>query len=539
MKKFYSAFLFFILFGTIKLSAQVTKIDSSNLPLVLMKLPFLWPPWDPIPDTPKVTVDMGVIDNGYNVMTHVTDPLNVYNGKIGIEKRGSISQAFWYTQKSYGFETRDTLGNNLNTILLNMPKEHDWVLYAPFDDHTLMRNVMTYELARELGYYAPRTKFCEVQFYDWAWTPDYRGLYVMMEKIKRGNKRVNIAKLDTNDNAGDSLTGGYIFAVDRNIWANDSGWFSPKDTGVFFSYKYPKSGAITIQQKSYIQSYVDSFETALQGPNFSNPTTGFRKYIDVTSFMDFFFIQEMSKNIDGYKRSSYLYKDKNSKDPHIHAGPHWDYNSAWNVHACGFDSTSGWDYPMSCWVNASYHVPFWWGRLLQDTNYTHDLKCRWLHLRATTLSDAHIFHIMDSIKTYINDASIRHFSRFTINTTLQVEVDSLKNWIIARLAWMDANMPGNCWDVSVPESSFENSFNVYPNPASDEVNVNFYLVTDKNLSLELFDAVGRKVKMIEENKFHSGNNSLKLDLKNNSAGIYFLKVKSENSIFTKKIVKTE
>src|SRR5687768_7440280 len=74
-------------------------LDSTKLPIVAMKLPFLSPSWDPIPDEPKVTVGMAIIDNGYNVMNHMTDPQNGYKGTIGIEKRGSISQAFWYQQK--------------------------------------------------------------------------------------------------------------------------------------------------------------------------------------------------------------------------------------------------------------------------------------------------------------------------------------------------------------------------------------------------------------------------------------------------------
>jgi hypothetical protein len=214
--------------------AQVTlTLDSTRLPIVAIKLPYLWPPWDPIPDTPKVEANMGIIDNGYNVMNHITDPINGYKGKIGIEKRGSISQYWWFVQKSYGFETRDIASADSDAVVLNMPPEHDWILYGPYDDETLMRNVLMYQLGRDMGYYAPRSKHCEVQFYDWTWQPDYRGVYVMMEKIKRDKFRVDIAKLTPTDTTGDNLTGGYIFAVDKNIWANDSGWKSPYDTGVF------------------------------------------------------------------------------------------------------------------------------------------------------------------------------------------------------------------------------------------------------------------------------------------------------------------
>ena len=95
---------------------------------------------------------------------------------------------------------------------MGMPKENDWVLYGPFNETTLMRNVMTYQLVRELGYWVTRTKFCEMMLKT-GFTWNYNGVYVMMEKIKQGKNRVDISKLDLDDNAGDSLTGGYIIAV--------------------------------------------------------------------------------------------------------------------------------------------------------------------------------------------------------------------------------------------------------------------------------------------------------------------------------------
>ncbi|MBK7816824.1 MAG: CotH kinase family protein [Sphingobacteriaceae bacterium] len=440
-------------FGPLASTQAVTlTLDSSKLPIVALKLPFLLPANDPIPDTPKVTVGMGIINNGYNVMNHITDVPNGYKGQIGIEKRGSISQTSWFLQKSYGLETRDISGADSDAVILGMPIEHDWILYGPYDDESLMRNTLIYQLGRDMGYYTPRAKYCEVQFYNYLWQPDYRGIYIMMEKIKRDANRVNISKLTPIDNTGDDVTGGYIFAVDKNIWANDSGWISLKDAGVFFSYKYPKSDDITIQQKNYLKAYVDSFETALQGPNFMSPTIGYKKYIDHNTFIDFFFMQEISKSIDAFRRSAYLYKDKNSKGGKIKAGPLWDFNSAmYNVKLCAFEQDTGWAYKSTCWINSAYHVPFWWGRLLQDSNYTKDLKCRWAQLRSTTLDTTHIFKIIDSIKTYVSDASVRHFLRFDINTNLQIQCDTLKWWLKKRLAWLDSKMPGLCTTIGLSE----------------------------------------------------------------------------------------
>lgn len=530
--------VFFILRASVTSAQTPIVLDSSNLPIVAMKLPYLWPPWDPIPDTPKVTVDMGIIDYGYNTINHITDSINGYLGKIGIEKRGSISQAFWYLQKSYGLETRDTLGNELDAPILGMPSEHDWILYAPFDDHTFMRNALIYQLGREMGYYAPRTKFCEVQFYDWAWQPDYRGLYVMMEKIKRDKNRVDIAKLDTNENSGDNLTGGYIFAVDKNIWANDSGWASPKDTNVFFSYKYPKQKDITPQQKYYIQQYVDTFETVLQGPNFANPTNGFRKYAEPHSFMDFFFMQEFTKNIDAFRRSAYMYKDKDSKGGKLIAGPLWDFNSSlYNAKLCTFEQDTGWAYQTTCWITTSYHVPFWWTRFLEDSLYANEQKCRWMQWRATVLDTSHIFHLIDSMANYISAAAVRHFTKFDSTGVLQPEVDSLKWWISKRLAWLDANMPGNCVSFGINEQKeFVNSLHLFPNPATEQLTIEFFLIAEQDAKLELFDLYGQPVRAFSETKFKLGQNSFQVDLSEYPAGIYFLRLIRGGKTTSKKIV---
>ncbi len=480
---------------------------------------------------------MAIIDNGYNVMNHVTDTAFTYYGNIGIEQRGSISQQWWWTQKSYAVETQNALGADTNVYLMGMPKESDWVLYGPFSEATLMKNVLTYQLVRELGYWVTRTKYCEMMLKT-GFTWNYNGVYVMMEKIKRDNNRVDISKLDLDDNAGDSLTGGYIFAVDRNINAQDSGWFSshPQSANVYLTYKYPKGDEITSQQKTYIQAYVDSFENALSGPNFTDPVTGFRKYIEPQSFMDFFFIQEMSKSVDAYKRSAYLYKDKNSKDRRMHAGPHWDYNSAWNVKAGGcepFDADTGWTYDMTCWIHGTnYPVPFWWERLLQDTAYANDLKCRWTQLRSTTFSTTHIFNVMDSLANYISTASTRHYTKFGIAGNLQTEVNNLKTWITARLAWLDANMPGTCWGASAGDvSAFENSIHIYPSPTNGEFSVvggGFRLE-----KVEVCDMLGNRIAHLTPNSQHCT-----MDISENAPGIYFLRISSGSSSVTKKIMRT-
>lgn len=508
----------------------LATLDSTRLPIVFINTNF-----QTIADEPKIEAGMAIIDNGYNVMNHVTDTNFKYYGNVGIEQRGSISQQWWWTQKSYALETHTATGFDTNVVILGMPKENDWVLYGPFNELTLMKNVLTFQLVRELGYYVSRTKHCEMMIKT-GFTWKYNGVYVMMEKIKQDKNRVDIATMDLDDNAGDSLTGGFIVAVDRNINAVDSGWFSkhPQSTNLFLTYKYPKGDEITPQQKTYIQAYVDSFENALSSPNFASPLIGFRKYMEPVSFMDFFFMQELSKNLDAYKRSSYLTKDKTSKGGKLTAGPHWDYNSAWEVELGGcepFDSDTGWTYPLTCWIHSTnFPVPFWWNRLLQDTTYTRDLKCRWIQLRSGTLSNAHINHVIDSIANYVSVASVRHYSQFSLTQNYQLEVDSLKLWIGKRLAWMDANMPGNCWNTGVyQEPGSGNTVSIYPNPSAGIFSLNAPFVINK---IEVYDVFGR----IVYSEFATAGIK-DVDISEQANGVYFLKCYSQTGETAIKFVK--
>ena len=160
---------------------------SSNLPIVIINTS-----GQTIPDNPKILAHMGIIDNGFGNRNHVTDSFNIYNGRIGIELRGSWSQTF--PQKQYGIETWDSINVSFDTTMMGMPVESDWVLYAPYNDKTCMRNVLVYDIANKSGHYASRTRFCELLLNN-----EYKGIYVMMEKVKRDVNRVDISKLTPTD----------------------------------------------------------------------------------------------------------------------------------------------------------------------------------------------------------------------------------------------------------------------------------------------------------------------------------------------------
>ena len=178
---------------------------------------------------------------------------------------------------------------------------------------------------------------------------------------------------------------------------------------------------------------------------------------------------------------------------------------------------------MSCWINQSFPVPFWWSRLLQDTSYTNEMKCRWGQLRSTVLSTTNIFHIMDSVANYVAQASARQFAQNNILANYQTEVNTLKNWFTKRLTWLDANMPGECG------SSVKNPVvAIFPNPTDGKLTISGLI---SPATIEIYDSIGRKIysSFAYQSKETIVLNGL-------SQGLYFMKISSKNYSSTEKII---
>jgi hypothetical protein len=417
-------------------------LETSSLPLV-----FISTYGEGISDDPRVVAHMGVVNNtgGEN---HVDDFFTDYDGQISIEIRGSSSQTFM--KKSYGFETQDDEGENNNVSLLGMPEENDWVLHGPYSDKTLMRNAIVSELGRKIGRYTPRGRFCELIIDD-----RYSGVYLLLESIKRDKNRVDIAKLKDDDIEGDELTGGYILKIDRNTGEFNGSWPSdyPALGGQELKVRYHKPEAEEMEQvqKDYIREYVSEFEDALAADNFDDGLNGFRNYVEVASFIDQYFVNEFSRNVDGYRLSTFFHKRKDSDGGRLIMGPWWDFNLAFaNCNFCEAFNPEGWEVEGgSCYQNN----PFWFERMLEDSLYANQLACTWEHHRATVWSDDEFESLIDSLENHLEEAAGRNFARWVslgsnvwpnyfVGDTYEEEVDYLKNWTFQRLAWMDEELNG-------------------------------------------------------------------------------------------------
>src|SRR5678816_2582393 len=240
-----------------------------------------------------------------------------------------------------------------------------------------------------MGHWSAHCRYAEVIL-----NGQYIGIYVFMEKIKRDAGRVAISSLDTSNNSGNQLTGGYIISIDKGA----NGWYSSYPTPhasahIRFNHVYPKITDITLPQKNYIEAYTDSFENALHAANFQDTVSGWRKYAEEGTFIDYFLINELSRNIDGYRISTYFHKDRASKGGKLKAGPVWDYDLAFrNAGYCAATDTSGWAYVFNYVCgNDPNPVNDWWMIFLSDTLFKKDLYCRWTSLRASVLDTTHIY----------------------------------------------------------------------------------------------------------------------------------------------------
>ena len=412
-----------------------------------------------IRDEPKVIAEVEVYTN---------QELD-YSGTIGIEFRGSTSQRI-FDKKSYGLETWDASGNDISVPLLGWGSEEDWILYGPYSDKTLLRNVLLYELSNDLGNYAVRTTFAELEL-----NGADQGAYVFMEKIKRDNNRLDLEQLDRSMTSADLISGGYILKIDKTTgdtnnpdWPGDFAYtaelgfrssygvdeneldYEPYGTKqgeeTYFLYEYPRAELINEEQKTYIQEYIHDFETALIEETFEGSERAYEDYIDVTSFVDFFLLNELSGNPDAYRLSTFLHKDRGQK---LKMGPVWDINLGFGND--GRSATNVWiyqyndSYPEDAWL-----VPFWWEKLLDDPLFRAAVKERWQALRVNILATHTVLAMIDSyVATLESNGMIdRNFSRWPVlgvalpfnsyvGASYEGEITYVKNWCESRFDWMD------------------------------------------------------------------------------------------------------
>lgn len=401
----------------------------------------------------------------------ITD-LPQYQGRSGVHVRGESSAGF--PQRQYSWEIWNNENQDKSVSILGLPSESDWILYAPWSEKTLMRDVIIFGAMRKLrsDYMASRTRFVEV-FYNQAastsvgYAASYRGIYVLKEKIKVDKDRVDVASLSKLTSQQPAVTGGYIFRKDKpdpdgNPWTSSSPYNIPLQSH--------DPGLLTASQLSYLQNYINTFQTALAGGNFADPVNGYAAYMEPDTFIDAQWFTEWTKQVDGYTFSTYFHKNRAGK---LRAGPIWDFNIAvGNADYNTGEAPTGWLYDIPNGVGQ-----LWYPRLHQDPSYHLKHWDRYWEIRRGVLAtntilgdiDRNALTLLNGITTPITNnmatlppaqenAIRRHYrkyprlgqydwpnpagyaSRIYYNSNGNAatgEVDYMKNWLQTRLAWID------------------------------------------------------------------------------------------------------
>ena len=190
-----------------------------------------------------------------------------------------------------------------------------WTLINNYGDKSLMRNKIAFHMSRGIG--LSYTPYC--QFVDLIFNGEYQGCYQLCDQVEVNPGRVEITEMTPDDIEGEALTGGYFIEIDA--YANqEASWFESL-RGIPVTIKSPDDDEITPEQSAYIKDYFNKFETAVFTYGFTSETTGYRKYLNLDSFLQYFIVGELDGNTD-YFWSIYMSKERGEEK--FVVGPVWD-----------------------------------------------------------------------------------------------------------------------------------------------------------------------------------------------------------------------
>jgi len=335
-----------------------------------------------------------------------------FDGRIGIEQRGQSSRRL-FPKKSFAIELRDAAGKDRTAALLGMPEDGDWVLYGPYNDKTLMRNVVAYETARWIGRYAARTRFVELRL-----NGRYRGVYVLMEKLELGDDRV----------AGAALL---EFTFPYQAQFKDRSFRTPVKRRPIV-WEDPERADLSRRRANAIARRVRAAERALYGRG------DWKRRIDLASAVDFALVNELFKNQDGFHGSTYMTLHG---DGTLHMGPVWDFDIAIG------NSDYGPSRRLRGWMLRHRD---WAARMYRDPAFTRRLERRWHQLRRAGLR-RHVLATVNRSHEQLRGAIVPNFRRWPVldrriwpnpraRGSYRAELQFLRSWLTRRIRWIDRHI---------------------------------------------------------------------------------------------------
>ncbi len=403
--------------------------------------------------TSSVKAALDVIENE-KTYNHLTDnPIDM--GDVTIRVRGHSSREFEKPNYFIRFVNPD--GTNNSQSFLGMDAHHEWALHGPILDKTLIRNYMWYNISGEIMEYSPNVRFFELVL-----NGEYQGLYLATETITSGK---NGTRLNLEVNKKNNAFSGYAFRLD---------WGDAEEYKKFYPFTnyttraktqhelvYPGTKNITEDIKEDIKDEFSLFERTLYSYDYNNEIYGYKNYIDIDSFADYFLINEFTCNYDAGKYSTYIYKDIEGK----YKMCVWDFNSA-----CDLYQEAPVDYE-----NFILNSRLYYQMLFKDEEFVSRVIERYAELRKTVFSEEYLIGFVDDTVDYLGPAIKRNYSKwgYTFNQeydllrpvernfrSYEASVEQIKEFIRKRLAFMDENIE------SLKQNSAESNTKKY-NEVSD------------------------------------------------------------------------
>ncbi len=356
---------------------------------------------------------------------------------IEIRGRGNTT---WYGSDKKPYRLK--LGSS--ATMLGMPSNRHWVLLANHFDKTLLRNELAFEMSRRAGMaWTPRSQYTYLNLNAEFVDPLVQGgsLYALVEHVRGGSNRVNIPSMSISNTTEPTISGGYLIELDEDA-VGQPGCFQTTRLTMNFCVAEPDSISTPgwEPQWGYVTSYVQQAEDALFGANFADPVEGYAKYLDVDSVIQYYLVNELTKNIDGdLRRSTFMYKQRSGK---LFFGPVWDFDLAMgNVSYEQFVGPEGWHIR---------NAP-WYSRLFEDPAFRAKVVAKWNAMKASGAIDG-LLDYLDYRSAQIQIGQQQNFTRWPVwDVQLFVEpfplpvdhadaVSRLRGWVGSRIQWMDAQI---------------------------------------------------------------------------------------------------
>ena len=309
---------------------------------------------------------------------------------------------------------------NKKVSLLDMPEDKKWIFLANFVDKSMSRTAIAFQM----GYLSNLDWTAKSEFSEVFLNNKYIGTYQISEKVEEDNHRVNIGE------------NGYLLEVDQIDKIDDEDVYFKTPRNILFNIKSPDI-ILNSDEYNYIKNYISDVENILYAQNFDGDKL--KKFIDTDSFVEFYLINEISKNNDAaFWSSTYLTLKPGEK---LKMGPIWDFDVAFgNININENWLTSGWHMKKnSRWIKMMFRDEIFIKKVKERFNYFYGNKDRILNFSNELSKKLHK-------SRYENDKVWKtlgyyYFPQYAYDfSSFKEEHQYLNNWITERFEWLKSEI---------------------------------------------------------------------------------------------------